>query len=242
MKDVIPETRLIIINSIYFKIKEFSKNLTNKNADFHEANGKISKVALMHHRGKFPYAENNDLHVQIVHIPYKSENKDVEFVFTMILPNRRVQLDVVEQKLASQPDLLQKLLSHQNTRTEELHLYLPKFKMETTFELSDILQQLEMKDTFSSYKANFTGIVSEKNDRDRLYISKIIHKAFIDVNEEGSEAAATTPVIITHHGPSLPPPQSIEFKADHPFLFFIRESRQNIVLFNDKFISPPINS
>ncbi|CAF1276516.1 unnamed protein product [Rotaria sordida] len=209
-----PETRLIIINSIYFKIKEFSKNLTNKNADFHEANGKISKVALMHHRGKFPYAENNDLHVQIVHIPYKSENKDVEFVFTMILPNRRVQLDVVEQKLASQPDLLQKLLSHQNTRTEELHLYLPKFKMETTFELSDILQQLEMKDTFSSYKANFTG----------------------------SEAAATTPVIITHHGPSLPPPQSIEFKADHPFLFFIRESRQNIVLFNDKFISPPINS
>ncbi|CAF1278777.1 unnamed protein product [Rotaria sordida] len=173
MKDVIPETRLIIINSIYFKIKEFSKNLTNKNADFHEANGKISKVALMHHRGKFPYAENNDLHVQIVHIPYKSENKDVEFVFTMILPNRRVQLDVVEQKLASQPDLMQKLLSRQHTRTEELHLYLLKFKMETTFELSDILQQLEMKDTFSSYQANFTAIVSEKNDRDRLYISKV---------------------------------------------------------------------
>ncbi|CAF4276607.1 unnamed protein product, partial [Rotaria sordida] len=101
---VIPETRLIITNSIYFKetwIKEFSKNLTNKNADFHEANGKISKVSLMHQREKFPYAENNDLHVQIVHIPYKSENKDVEFVFTMILPNRRVQLDVVGQKLAS---------------------------------------------------------------------------------------------------------------------------------------------
>ncbi|CAF1174276.1 unnamed protein product [Rotaria sp. Silwood1] len=244
-KDITPETRLILINSIYFKgtwIKEFNQNLTKKDADFYETNGKISKVTLMHQREKYAYAENNDLYVQIVHVPYISENKDVEFVFTVILPNRGAQLDVVEQKLASQSDLIQKLLSHQNTRIEELHLYLPKFKMEATFELSNILQQLGMKDAFNSYKANFTGIASEKNDRDRLYISKVIHKAFIDVNEEGSEAAAATAVIITHHGPSLPPPQPIEFKADRPFLFFIRESRQNIVLFSGKFISPPINS
>ncbi|CAF1134596.1 unnamed protein product [Rotaria sordida] len=214
IRDVPPETRLIIINSIYFKgtwIKEFSKNLTNENADFHEANGKISKVALMHQREKFAYAENNDLHVQIVHIPYKSENKDVEFVFTVILPNRGVQLDVVEQKLASQSDLMQKLLSHQNTRTEELHLYLPKFKMEATFELSDILQQLGMKDAFNRDKANFTG----------------------------SEAAAATAVIIAISASVHQPPHPIEFKADRPFLFFIRESRQNIVLFSGRFISPP---
>ncbi|CAF1157021.1 unnamed protein product [Rotaria sordida] len=217
IKDVTPETRLIIINSIYFKgtwIKEFNKNLTNENADFHETNGKISKVALMHQREKFAYAEDNDLRVQIVHVPYKSENKDIEFVFTVILPNRGVQLDVVEQKLASQPDSMQKLLSHQNIRTEELHLYLPKFKMEATFELSDILQQLGMKDAFSSYKANFTG----------------------------SEAAAATAIIIGIYASINPPPQPIEFKADRPFLFFIRESRQNIVLFSGRFISPPTNS
>ncbi|CAF1091266.1 unnamed protein product [Rotaria sordida] len=217
IKDVSPETRLIIINSIYFKgtwIKEFNKNLTNENADFHETNGKISKVALMHQREKFAYAEDNDLRVQIVHVPYKSENKDIEFVFTVILPNRGVQLDVVEQKLASQPDSMQKLLSHQNIRTEELHLYLPKFKMEATFELSDILQQLGMKDAFSSYKANFTG----------------------------SEAAAATAVIIGIYASINPPSQPIEFKADRPFLFFIRESRQNIVLFSGRFISPPTNS
>ncbi|CAF1065244.1 unnamed protein product [Rotaria sordida] len=245
IRDVPPETRLIIINSIYFKgtwIKEFSKNLTNENADFHEANGKISKVALMHQREKFAYAENNDLHVQIVHIPYKSENKDVEFVFTVILPNRGVQLDVVEQKLASQSDLMQKLLSHQNTRTEELHLYLPKFKMEATFELSDILQQLGMKDAFNRDKANFTGIVREKNNRDRLYISKVIHKAFIDVNEQGSEAAAATAVVIAISASVHQPSHPIEFKVDRPFLFFIRESRQNIVLFSGRFISPPTKS
>ncbi|CAF4846227.1 unnamed protein product [Rotaria sp. Silwood1] len=100
IKDVTLEARLIIIN-------KFSKNLTNENADFHKANGKISKVALMHQREKFAYAESNDLHVQIVHVPYKSENEDVEFVFMVILPSRGVQLDVVEQKL----------LSHQSTRT-----------------------------------------------------------------------------------------------------------------------------
>ncbi|CAF1312657.1 unnamed protein product [Rotaria sordida] len=245
IEDVTSKTRLIIINSIYFKgtwIKEFNKNLTNENANFYEANGKISKVALMHQREKYAYVENNNLRVQIVHIPYKSENKDVEFVFTIILPNREIQLDIVEQKLASQPNLIQKLLSHQNTRIEELHLYLPKFKMETTFALNNILQQLGMKDAFNSSVANFTGIASEKNNTDRLYISKVIHKAFIDVNEQGSEAAAVTAVIVTHHAPSLPPPQPIEFKADRPFLFFIRESRQNIVLFSGRFISPPTNS
>ncbi|CAF3676773.1 unnamed protein product [Rotaria sp. Silwood1] len=133
---------------------------------------------------------------------------------------------------------MQNLLNHQNTRTEELHLYLPKFKMEATFELSDILQQLGMKDAFSNYKPNFTGIASGNNNRDHLYISKVIHKAFIDVNEQGSEAAAATAVIIVSYGSINPPPQPIEFKADRPFLFFIRESRQNIVLFSGRFISP----
>ncbi|CAF1065168.1 unnamed protein product [Rotaria sordida] len=163
IRDVTPNTRLIIIN-------KFSKDLTN--ADFHEANGKISKVALMHQREKFFYAKNNDLHIQIVRIPYKN---------------------VVEQKLASQPDLMQKLLSHQNTRTEELHLYLPKFKMEATFELR-------------------------------------------------SEAAAATAVSSSITASVHQPPHPIEFKADRPFLFFIRESQQNIVLFSGRFISPPTNS
>ncbi|CAF4788652.1 unnamed protein product [Rotaria sp. Silwood1] len=245
-RDVTPDTRLIIINSIYFKgtwIKEFNKNLTNQNANFYETNGKISKVTLMHQKGQFAYAENNDLHVQIVHVPYKSENKDVEFVFTVILPNRGVQLDVVEQNLASQPDLMQKLFSREKTRTEELNLYLPKFKMETTFELSDVLQRLGMKDAFNGHKANFSGIVSTKNNQNRLYISKIIHKAFIDVNEQGSEAAAATAVVISVFTTSVhEQPHPIEFKADRPFLFFIRESRQNIVLFSGRFMSSPKSS
>jgi serine protease inhibitor len=138
----------------------------------------------MYQKEKYAYTENKDLRVQIAHLPYKSDNKDVQFVFTVILPNQGVQLEEVEQKLASKPDLMQQVLSHQNTRTEELLLYLPKFKMEATFQLKDVLEQLGMKDAFNS-NADFTGIVSKEVDSAGLYISKVIHKAFIDVNELG---------------------------------------------------------
>ncbi|CAF4960629.1 unnamed protein product [Rotaria sp. Silwood1] len=243
--DITPETRLIILNSIYFKgawMKQFRNNLTDENADFHEVNGKISKVKLMYQKEKFSYDKNDDLHIEIVDLPYRSENKDVEFVFTVILPNQGVQLDVIEQKLASQPNLMKTLLNRQNMRTELLHLYLPKFRMESTFQLNDILQQVGIKDAFIDYKANFSGIASEEHNRDNLYISKVIHKTFIDVNEQGSEAAAVTAVILDVRSAVFPPPRPIEFKADRPFLFFIRESRQNIVLFSGRFMSPPKSS
>jgi len=126
----------------------------------------------MYQKEKYAYAENKDLGVQIAHLPYKSDNKDVQFVFTVILPNEGVQLDEVEQKLASKPDLMEQLLSHQGTRTEELLLYIPKFKMESRFELNDVLKQLGIEDAFDS-RADFTGIVSKQVDRAGLYISKV---------------------------------------------------------------------
>jgi len=127
----------------------------------------------MYKKEKYAYAENKDLRVQVAHLPYKSDNRDVQFVLTVILPNKGVQLDEVERKLASKPDLMQELLSHQGTRTEELLLYLPKFKMEATFELNDVLKQLGMVDAFSEVKANFTGIVRKQVDNAGLYISKV---------------------------------------------------------------------
>ncbi|CAF5121725.1 unnamed protein product, partial [Rotaria sp. Silwood1] len=115
--------------------------------------------------------------------PYKSDSHDVQFVFTVILPKQGVSLDEVEQKLTSKPDLMQQVLNGENTTRQELQLYLPKFKMEATFVLNDVLIQLGMINAFNERKADFTGIVSEQDDRNGLYISKVIHKAFIDVNE-----------------------------------------------------------
>ena len=127
----------------------------------------------MYQKGKYAYVENKDLRVQIAHLPYKSDSNEVQFVFTVILPNQDVQLSEVEQKLASKPDLMTTLLSHQGTTTQELLLYLPKFKMEATFNLNDVLIRLGMQDAFSDSKANFTGIVSKEDDPLGLYISKV---------------------------------------------------------------------
>ncbi|CAF0911670.1 unnamed protein product [Adineta steineri] len=225
--DVTSDTRLIIINCIYFKgtwVKQFDENATNEQADFHEANGKTSKVKLMYKKDKYAYAENKDLGVQIAHLPYKSDNRDVQFVFTVILPKQGVSLSDVEKKLTSKPDLMQEVLNHQGTTTQELLLYLPKFKMEATFTLNDVLKQLGIQDAFDPNAADFTGIVSKQDDMAGLYISKVIHKAFIDVNEKGSEAAAATAVIMLRSCcVRRQDPDPIEFKADHPFLFMIRE-------------------
>ena len=127
----------------------------------------------MYQKAKYAYADNKDLGVQIAHLPYKSDSRDVQFVFTVILPNQGVRLDDVEQKLASKPGLMQEVLGTQSTRTEELQLYIPKFKMEATFELNEVLKKLGMRDAFDGGAADFTGIVSKEVDRAGLCISKV---------------------------------------------------------------------
>jgi serpin B len=126
----------------------------------------------MFQKEKYAYAANEQLGVQIAHLPYKSDNKEVQFVFTVILPNKNVRLDDVEQKLTSKPELMQEVLSHQGTTSQELLLYIPKFKMESTFQLNDVLVKLGMHDAFGK-EANFTGIVSKEDDSAGLYISKV---------------------------------------------------------------------
>ena len=127
----------------------------------------------MYLKNKYAYLENKDLGVQVAHIPYKSDNKDVQFVFSVILPNRGVSLEDVERKLQAKPELMPQLLSQQGTSTQELLLHLPKFKMEATFNLNDVLIQLGMSDAFTDGRADFTGIVSRKDDQAGLYISKV---------------------------------------------------------------------
>ncbi|CAF0851371.1 unnamed protein product [Adineta ricciae] len=241
--DVNSDTRLIIINCIYFKgtwVKQFDEHNTIKQADFHEGKNKISKVNLMYQKNKYAYTENKDLRVQVAHMPYKSENRDTQFVFTVILPNKGVSLSDVESRLKAEPDLMRSLLSHTESAMEELLLYLPKFKMEASFTLNDVLKQIGMQNAFDPNSADFTGIVSESDDAAGLYISKVIHKAFIDVNEKGSEAAAATAVLMDRCCASVKPePKPVEFKADRPFLFFIRETEEDLNIFSGRLVSPP---
>jgi len=127
----------------------------------------------MYQQESFAYTENKNLKVQIAHLPYKSDNYNASFVLTVILPNKGVRLEEVEQKLTSNSKLMKQVLSFENTRHSELLLHLPKFKMESRFVLNDVLIQLGMSNAFSSGIADFTGIVKQEDARMGLYISKV---------------------------------------------------------------------
>ena len=116
-------------------------------------------------------------------------------------------------------------------RMQPVQVYLPRFTMTTEFQLSNELQALGMTDAFSDRLADFSGI----STAGKLFISAVVHKAFIDVNEEGTEAAAATGVIV---GITSVMPDPIVFRADRPFLFMIRHEPTNSILFMGHLTNP----
>ncbi len=114
---------------------------------------------------------------------------------------------------------------------EEVQVSLPRFKMEETYEMVQFLRSMGMEDVFDGQKVNLSGM-SPNND---LVVSKVVHKAFVEVNEEGTEAAGATGIVISTTSITLPPKT---FIADHPFLFFIRHNPSNSILFYGRFCSP----
>ena len=111
-----------------------------------------------------------------------------------------------------------------------VQLNLPKFKLEETYDLKSTLSSMGMSDAFNQSKADFSGMSSERN----LFLSSVFHKCFVEINEQGTEAAAGTGSEVSVRI-KLP---SIEFNADHPFLFFIRHNKTNGILFYGRFCSP----
>jgi serpin B len=125
---------------------------------------------------------------------------------------------------------LDKWTSH--LRTTQVQVFLPRLKMSSGFKLNDTLIALGMADAFDMSKANFSGM---DGNEDALYIAAVLHKAFVDVNEEGTEAAAATAVVMALR--CAPPPSPV-FRADHPFVFLIRENRAGSILFLGRVVNP----
>ncbi len=114
---------------------------------------------------------------------------------------------------------------------EEVRVSLPRFKMAETYEMVQFLISMGMEDVFDELKVNLSGMSPNKD----LVVSEVIHKAFVEVNEEGTEAAGATGIVISTTSMPLPPKT---FIADHPFLFFIRHNASNSILFYGRFCSP----
>ncbi|VDK49487.1 unnamed protein product [Anisakis simplex] len=200
-----PSTLMTVVNAVFFKAKwrnAFSEKFT-KISNFHESEHKHRQVEMMVKDGGFPYYENE--YVQVIGLPYKS----TETSMYIILPKNKFGLLNFEQSVSGE-DLLQ-LIS--NCTWNAVHLELPKFRIEEEFELSSALQQMGLSDAFSADTADFSEMTNSK-----LYISKVLHKTFIDVNENGTEATSGT--VLTLFGDRLSEPR-LKFIANHPFLFAV---------------------
>ena len=222
-------TRLVLTNAVYFKgtwVTAFDKSAT-KNAPFKTDANSVSVPTMHHEFTRASYIDN--AHAQIISLPYKG---DAAHSLSMIiaLPKSGTTLAAVESDLAatSVSDWAQKM------SFSSVNVSLPRFKTSSQFELGNTLKQMGMPLAFTD-QADFTRMAQSTTEP--LQISNVIHKAYVDVNEEGTEAAAATGVVMTARAAMVSAPP-IEFKVDHPFVFFIRDNNSGAILFAGRIADP----
>ncbi|XP_044253427.1 antichymotrypsin-2-like [Tribolium madens] len=219
-------TRAILINALYFKgnwTTPFKKFLT-KNEDFYKNGKQVAPVPTMNLQTPNKYYESEELKAKFLELPF--EGGDVSMIF--VLPNEKDGLEALENQL-------EKTVEFPKLTEEFVKISLPKFQIRSQFTLIEMLQELGMKKVFKGDEADLSGIAGKKGD---LVIDQVVQKTFIDLNEDGVEAAAATFVavgvplsgVIT----STSPPK--EFKADHPFLFYIKI--KDLILFAGRVVDP----
>ena len=219
-------TRLVLANAIYFKgdwAAPFKKEGTANDLFTLAAGaggGKI-EAPMMNRTGSFGYLEDEIL--QVLTLPYAGNR----LVMVVLLPKRIDGLHALEDSLTAAS--LASWLERQRPRKVEV--FLPRFKMTCGFSLADVLVSMGMAEPFTPGAADFSGMDGKRD----LFISAVVHKAFVDVNEERTEAAAATVVYKELGVPLIP-----VFRADHPFLFLIQDVRTNSVLFIGRVMNPKV--
>jgi serpin B len=221
--DIKKNTRLVLTNAIYFKSAWMHTFPQKTNAgSFTLAGGDKIQVPLMHKSENLAYFDAGKF--QVVHIPYDGHALSM----VVLLPKEPNGLPELEKSLTASnlKQWITKMTTH------KVDLKLPKFKTTSRFDLSKTLAEMGMPLAFSP-KADFSGMTTQ----DQLFIGAVIHKAFVDVHEKGTEAAAATAVILDAKSE---PPQYPEanFHADHSFVFLIRENHTGSILFMGRVTDP----
>ncbi|XP_062250780.1 antithrombin-III [Platichthys flesus] len=233
IQDTLPQgaldssTILVLVNTIYFKGQWKNKFDTGNVfvSDFHVSASRSCSVSMMYQEAKFRYKNFPEDHVQLLEMPYLGD----DITMVLILPSKGTALSQVEESLD-----LTKLNNWLNEMEEtSVSVHVPRFRVEDSFALKEELRAMGLTDLFSSEKASLPGILEDGSDT--LFISDAYHKAFLEVNEEGSEAAAATAVVAV--GRSLNFNREL-FLANRPFLLLIRESTINTMLFTGRVADP----
>lgn len=226
IKDLLPSgsvdalTTLILVNAIYFKglwKSQFNTRAT-RCSDFHLDRKNKKQVDTMYQKSSFKMGSCNDLDVTALEIPYQGAKTSM----VVLLPNDVEGLSKLEERLTDHK--LKNLFNMLRSRSN-VELYLPKFKLEHTIGLKKTLQAMGINDFFSS-RADLSAISAAGN----LVATDVVHKAFVEVNEEGTEAAAATAVVMMCRSARMPE-ITHKFVVDHPFMFLIRSHDPEVVLF-----------
>jgi serpin B len=215
-------TELVLTNAAYFYgawVEPFDARMTRDGA-FATPGGSAS-TRFMWRDGATRYAQLDGL--QIVELPYKGG-----FSMLVVLPDDPRGLAAVESRLPGGYQRWVRALAE-----EQVEILLPRWRAESTQSLNDHLEKLGMRHAFSD-GADFSGMI----DSGSLQISAVIQKAFIEVTETGTEAAAATAVVLG--GESVEPPrrQPRPFHADHPFLYVVRDQETGAILFMGRVVNP----
>jgi len=217
LKDLSPDAAAVLVNAIYFKGEwtlKFDKKKT-KESDFTAADGTTGKVQMMENEDEYRYMQTDD--AQWIALDYGADRKLCMWV---MLPNKGKSLDTLVQKL----ETMSFQSATERAWEREGTIRLPRFKMKFRKELQDDLKAMGMKKAFQA-DADFSGFVEGKDGK--LFISKVIHESFIEVNEEGTEAAAATAVVMEKGMP----PKPFSMTCDRPFLIAIQDNVSGSVLF-----------
>jgi len=217
-------TVMFLINAIYFKgtwYYQFDEELTS-DTDFYLTDGSPINCQMMQQKWEHYYLENENF--QAVDLPYGKGN----FRMTIILPKPGQDLDGFIASLNPQ----NWALWLKGFAKDSVNLFLPKFKLEYKLKMNDVLTRLGMGIAFSPALADFSRI----NIEGGMWINKVLHKTFVEVNEEGTEAAAVTVVEITRLSPGNN--NEIYMRINRPFLCVIREYSSDTILFIGKIVEP----
>jgi serpin B len=213
-------TRLVLVNTVYFKrpwLSPFPLGATRDEPFFRLRGGSVD-APLMHQTDRFRLVEESDL--AAIELFYQRSSLSM----VVVLPKRRAGLSAVERRLDS-GGLGALLARLDGAQARQVVLTLPRFRMVSTFSLGDALKALGVQRAFARDRADLSGMTSNPNG---VYVSAVLHQAFVEVNEEGTEASAATATLKVTIGEAEPEPPPAVFRADHPFLFLIRNERRLI--------------
>jgi serpin B len=229
---VTPATRLVLTNAVYFKSawdQPFNKGGT-KSGPFKLGGGKTADVSMMHQMGHFHLLKADGM--SAIEMPYGHG----QLSMIVVLPDEVDGLGAIEKSLTS--DNLNSWISRlQAQRAEGLMVSFPKFKMTRELTLGQILGSMGMTQVFGG-GADFSGMVAP-DSHERIVLSEAFHKAYVDVNEEGTEAAAATGLVMRATAMQM---MNGSFTADHPFMFVIRDNQSSAILFMGRVANPASES